>query len=203
MSSHKLSLTYFNGRGRAELSRLILAETKTEYKDTRIDSANWPTLKSTTPYGQLPVLKVGDVMIAESQAIARFLANKTGLVGADALETARVDSLVESVLDFGTKYGEASRAKEEKEKKVEEFFADTGSKLCTIWENQLKSSGGDYFFGKKVTYADLSIFNMLSNATATNDKFIEQYPNLKKFLHSVAERPNIAAYLKSRPVTPF
>ena len=36
-------LTYFNGRGRAELTRLIFAAADVKYTDERL--ANWPTGK--------------------------------------------------------------------------------------------------------------------------------------------------------------
>jgi len=38
-------LTYFNGRGRAELSRLIFAQAGVPYEDVRIEGAQWPELK--------------------------------------------------------------------------------------------------------------------------------------------------------------
>ena len=41
-----IRLTYFNFRGRAELSRLILAQACIDYEDKRIEQADWPALKS-------------------------------------------------------------------------------------------------------------------------------------------------------------
>ena len=41
----KMKLTYFNLRGRAELSRLILAQAGEDYIDERIERADWPKLK--------------------------------------------------------------------------------------------------------------------------------------------------------------
>ena len=38
-------LTYFDGAGRAELSRLILAAAGIEFEDRRIDSQDWKELK--------------------------------------------------------------------------------------------------------------------------------------------------------------
>lgn len=38
-------LTYFDGAGRAELSRLILAAAGIEYEDRRIDGQDWKELK--------------------------------------------------------------------------------------------------------------------------------------------------------------
>ena len=37
----KLKLTYFNGRGRGELSRLILAQAGVDYEDHRVGFDEW------------------------------------------------------------------------------------------------------------------------------------------------------------------
>ena len=41
----KMKLYYFNSRGRAELSRLILAQGGADYEDKRIEREDWPKLK--------------------------------------------------------------------------------------------------------------------------------------------------------------
>ena len=69
----KYELTYFDARGRAEISRLIFAAANVEYKDTRV--TDWPAGKDQTPLGQLPYLTIdGNLRIPQSIAIARFLA---------------------------------------------------------------------------------------------------------------------------------
>ena len=42
----KLKLTYFDGRGRAEISRLVLAAAKRKFEDNRIGFEDWPALKA-------------------------------------------------------------------------------------------------------------------------------------------------------------
>ena len=41
----KIKLIYFNARGRAELSRLILAQAGVEFEDLRITKEEWPAMK--------------------------------------------------------------------------------------------------------------------------------------------------------------
>ena len=47
---HKIKLTYFNAKGRGELSRLILAHAAVPYEDDRISMEEWPELKPSTLY---------------------------------------------------------------------------------------------------------------------------------------------------------
>lgn len=54
------------------------------------------------PYGHLPVLEVDGQQIAQSNAIARYLARKYGLVGADEWEAMQCDVLVDSLGDLRT-----------------------------------------------------------------------------------------------------
>jgi glutathione S-transferase len=51
-------LNYFNGKGRAELSRLVLAAAGVEYEDFRWEREDWPKYKAQSPTGQSPFLEV-------------------------------------------------------------------------------------------------------------------------------------------------
>ena len=41
----KYILHYFNGRGRAEIARILFAVADVSYEDHRIQQADWPKLK--------------------------------------------------------------------------------------------------------------------------------------------------------------
>ena len=51
-------LYYFNGRGRAELSRLIFAAAGQKYEDIRFERDEWPQYKRRSPLGHAPYLEV-------------------------------------------------------------------------------------------------------------------------------------------------
>lgn len=46
MAQSKIKLTYFNAKGRAEISRLILTAAEKPFEDVRIESSQWPSLKA-------------------------------------------------------------------------------------------------------------------------------------------------------------
>ncbi len=55
---------------------------------------------SDTPCGQLPVLNWNGTEIAQSTAIARFLAKKFKLTGDNDLDEARADMIVDCIIDL-------------------------------------------------------------------------------------------------------
>ena len=72
-----IKLTYFPGKGAAELTRYILAYGGQDFEDNRITGDIWATLKPKTPLGSVPVvtLESGNEY-SQSIAVARYFANK-------------------------------------------------------------------------------------------------------------------------------
>lgn len=94
-NSPQYKLRYFDVRGLAELCRYIFAYAQVEYQDDRLKREDWASIKPTTPFHQLPVLEVDGKVIAQSNAIARFLARRFNLAGKDEYEQALVDGLAD------------------------------------------------------------------------------------------------------------
>jgi prostaglandin-H2 D-isomerase / glutathione transferase len=76
-------LNYFNGRGRAEITRLIFTAAGAEFTDNRI--ADWPATKGDAPLGQLPYLEIDGVKLPQSISIARYIAREFNLAGSNNL----------------------------------------------------------------------------------------------------------------------
>jgi prostaglandin-H2 D-isomerase / glutathione transferase len=89
MSKSSIKLTYFDIEGVAEPVRLAFAFANIKYEDIRITHADWPTLKPTTPYGQLPVLTIdGGPMQAQSGAMIRWIGHQSALSSSSSSSTA-------------------------------------------------------------------------------------------------------------------
>lgn len=97
-------LTYFNGRGLAETSRILLKVGGQEFEDFRypitIENGQyirpeWEADKSKYTYEQIPVLEVdgGKYTIAQSKAIERFLARRFNLFGSNEFEAALIGKI--------------------------------------------------------------------------------------------------------------
>ena len=66
-----IKLTYFAGRGRAEISRLILSYAGVKFTDERVTGEQFGAMKSSLPWGQVPVLAYHGHTLCQSLSIAR------------------------------------------------------------------------------------------------------------------------------------
>lgn len=205
MSTYKLY--YFNGRGRAEISRLIFAAAGKKFEDIRYERDEWPAHKSEMPLGQMPVLEVDGVKIPQSMSIARFLAKQFGLAGRDNLEQAKVDAVIDTGIDLALKFIPIVFQSDENKKAEEtkKFFDEELLKHLTNLETlaKLYTNGGRFFVGNQLTWADLEIYDLLDFVLQNHFDILQSYPWLQKHREEVAKQPNIAQYLQTRPNTAF
>jgi len=194
--SSKPVLTYFSGRGRAETSRLIFAEAGVDYEDVRVNDHS--SLIPSLPFGQLPVLDHNGVRIAQSVAIARYLAKLYGLYGKTAIEGAQADMIVDGFIDLNSS---PNKTDEEKAK----FQSTALPKWLGHFEKILGSNheGKGFFVGDSITYADILSFNLLGNYTKANASCLDNTPLLKAHYKRIGDRPNIKAWVEKRPNTPW
>jgi glutathione S-transferase len=197
---------YFNGKGRAETVRLAFAYAGIKYEDKRIAKEEWPALKATTPWGSLPILEVDGKRIGQSITIARFVAREADLVGKNSFEQAQVDSVVDAVTDLREKMvGMNFKPDAEKAAAVKEFAEVT---VPSILPNLEKFAAANkekpgLFVGSKMTLADIHFYAIIELVYTKILNLLKPYPTLEKIYGNVAAHPKIAAYLKSRPETPF
>ncbi|CAF3123690.1 unnamed protein product [Rotaria socialis] len=205
MSTYKLY--YFDGRGRGEISRLILAAAGQKFEDIRYQKNEWPSHKSEMPLGQIPVLEIDGIKLPQSMTIARFLARQFHLTGKDNLEQAKVEAVADTATDLLNKFGPIIWYQEEPQKKasIDEFFANELPKHLRNLETLAKAynEGSSFFVGKNLTFADLCVYDVLENILEVDANILDQYPWLKTNGQKVAKHPNVAIYLESRLRTAF
>ena len=198
---------YFNGRGSAEAIRLIFAYAGVEYKDVRYEQEEWPKQKPKMPFGKMPVLELADgKMIPGSMVIARYLGEKHGLAGADAVENAEICGIVDAMVDLAKEGGALffEEDKDRKEKMLKKYLDTTIPSLFDKL-NQLCSKDG-YLWGSKLTWADLAFHRAFEYASAHHpdkEAILDKYPALKTQRSLVEQNENIAKWIKERPKTKF
>ena len=198
----KVKLTYFNLRGRAEISRLLLAYGGIEYEDCRLtpgfeDPTEWRKLKPTTPFGTLPILEWNGTCIAQSITIARFIAGEVGLAGRNNLESAQADEVSDTISDLFNAMGKAMFSKDPEDMK--KCMSETVPTTLALLEKRLCDRGGQYFAGNALTWADVYMYTLASGLP--DQSCLEKCPKLKNLTSRVANIPNIKCWVEKRPNT--
>jgi len=200
-------LHYFALGGRGEFIRQIFAQADVEFEDFRITMEEWPELKANYPNGQVPLLEVDGKPLAQSYAIARFLAKKFGLTGKDDWEAAKADMYVDGIEDVIQKIIPLIMAtlfgKGDKDEVLAKLKPEVFEPFLTKYEHFLKENGGEHFVGKQLTWADIMIADFLDRLTLLDAHILDGHSGLKQFVHHIHDLPNIKKHIEHRPAMPW
>ncbi|XP_039300765.1 glutathione S-transferase-like [Nilaparvata lugens] len=98
MSGYKL--TYFPVTALGEPIRWMMSYLDIKFEDYRFEREQWPSIKPTTPFGQVPVLEIDGKSVWQSVAISRYFGKKADLAGKDEWESLMIDVIVDTFTDF-------------------------------------------------------------------------------------------------------
>ncbi|GAM23903.1 hypothetical protein SAMD00019534_070780 [Acytostelium subglobosum LB1] len=193
------TLYYFDARARAEVSRLLLAYTKTTFTDSRSPFPLPQEVKDKTTFGQLPYFEDANNQLSQSIAIEQYIAELHNLAGSNPIERSQI---LQFALFPGDLYQPYFLAKDEASNL--KFKVETAPKLLARLEAILIKAGGQHFVGDKITWADISIFNLIDFFHLQHDNLVEAvqgFPTLLAFHKRIAAIPVFAEYLNNRVKT--
>ena len=210
-------LYYWPGiQGRGEYVRLALEEAGVDYADVARKRGTAVMMKimeagrGTPPFAP-PFLKAGKLVIGQTANILLYLGSRHGL--APKVEAGRlwVHQLQLTIADFVLEvhdthhplgpslYYEDQRAPAKK--RSAEFWKERVPKYLGYFERLLEGNGGAYVTGRRLTYVDLSLFQIVEGLRyafpARMKAFERDIPALVDLHDRVAVRPNIKVYLAS------
>jgi len=204
MSSEVPTLHYFNIRGKAEPIRMLFEEIGLKYNEVRIERDEWIngkkqeyTKKGLALFGQIPILTIGGKTLVQSDAILRYFASQHGFVGETIDERYRCDMLACTCEDFRNTYSRLVYG--DFDDKLPDYLKDfLPSLLRTLNTLLMEVDGGEHYFcGKKITYADLVLFELLDINLRLDAQCLDPFASLKAYHGRMASRPRIAAYIAS------
>jgi glutathione S-transferase len=211
-------------QGRGEFVRLALEEAGAPYVDVARGRGGVKAMmkvmggdKKTPPMFAPPFLKDGDFVVAQTANVLAYLAPRLKLVPRDDESQARALELQLTIadlvaeahdthhpIDMGLYYEDQ---KPSAKKRAQSFIEARIPKFLGYFESRLAHNGGKFLVGTRLTYVDLSAFQMVSGLTyAFPNAMARQAPTIPLLLalrDRVAARPNIAAYLASERRIPF
>uniref|UniRef100_A0A7S0IZC8 GST N-terminal domain-containing protein n=1 Tax=Calcidiscus leptoporus TaxID=127549 RepID=A0A7S0IZC8_9EUKA len=220
-----LTVRYFDARGAAEITRVLLALSGQQYTDHRYKieakeggGFSTPEFSADKESGALaanlnraPLLEVDGTPIGQSKAIERYVAAQGGLMGATPLEAALIDSVAEHVRDVKDAqarkgFGMFSRDKsdEEKTRLRDEWYATE----LPSWLQRIEGCVAPLkrvVCGETPSYAAVCIWALLREGkdedVALVAKAAEGCGTLNEIAEAVAAHPAVKSWVASRPVT--
>src|ERR1700736_5883810 len=214
--SMRYELYYWLGiQGRGEYVRLALEEAGADYADVARERGTSAVMRvmegGRPPPVAPPFLKAGKLLIGQTGNILLYLGVRHGLAPKSEAPRLFVHQLQLTVADFVLEnhdthhplgpslYYEDQR--QPAKKRTEDFWKERVPKYLGYFERLLERSRGAYLTGRRLTYMDLSLFQIVAGLRYAFPKrmkaFEGEIPGLVHLHDRVAARPNIKAYLES------
>ncbi|XP_045451695.1 glutathione S-transferase 2-like [Melitaea cinxia] len=198
----KVVFYYFPFKALGESARLLLTYGGQEFDDRRISMEEWPAIKPSMPFGQMPVLEIDGKQYAQSLAISRYLGRKYGLNGKDIEEAFEIDQNVDFLNDIREKAATVQYEADKvlKEKKHEDYSKNVYPAMLDKLDEIIKKNNGHIAAGK-LTWADFvfaGLFDYLKSMLRIPD-LEKKYPSYQQVIDNVYAIPKIAAYKEKAP----
>jgi len=212
-------------QGRGEFIRLALEEAGADYVDVaRRGKTGMAAMQKLLegrrlahpPYAP-PFLKAGKDIIAQTALILFYLGPRLNLAPSREAERMWAHQLQLTVSDLvvhihdthhpvsGWLYYEEQ--KPAAKRRTDDFWRYRVPKFLGYFERVLKQNGGTYMVGRRLSYVDLSLFQIVEGLRYAFPKRMKRFerkvPLLVALHDRVAKRPRIAAYLASQRRIPF
>jgi glutathione S-transferase len=94
------TVVYWKLHGRGDFCQAMLYAGGTTYDLDDATANAWPSTKEISPFGQLPYLKHGDLVLGQGGAINRYCARIAGIYPDDPVEASICDMYIEQVMDL-------------------------------------------------------------------------------------------------------
>jgi glutathione S-transferase len=214
-------------QGRGEFVRLLLEEAAAPYVDVARTRAGMSAMArildgkeaGALPYAP-PFVRVGRVIVSQTANILAFLAARLRLVPRDEALRAEANQIQLTIADLVAEAHDTHHPvamslyyrdqKREAKRRAREFVKERIPRYLGWLEQILernRGSAGRWLVGRERTYVDLSAFQVVEglryafpNAAARHEA---KTPRVVALRDRIAERPRIAAYLRSKRRIPF
>jgi len=207
-------------QGRGEFVRLALEEAGADYVDVarRKGKAGLPAMmkiiedkRNARPPFAPPFLKAGKVIVAQTANVLFFLGPRLNLAPRDEASRLWAHQLQLTIIDLVVEihdthhpitswlYFEEQRSAARR--RTRDFWRYRVPKFLGYFERVLQRNGGRFLVGRRLSYVDLSIFQIVEGLRYAFPKRMKRFerkvPSLIGLHDRVAARPRIKAYLAS------
>ncbi|XP_077862978.1 S-crystallin SL11-like [Saccoglossus kowalevskii] len=168
-------------------TKVLFALAGVEYELVKLSAEEMQKEKGRMPFGQLPILEFDGKTIAQSRAVARYVAKEYGLYGKDNYDQARADMIVDQIYDVVERV--KVWAKEQDPDKKEQIRKDIAENTVNIIIC--------LFVCLQAGFADATFLSISQRWKLINPNCLDGYPKLTALNSRLLSLPKVAEYLKA------
>ncbi len=210
--------------GRGEYVRLALEEIGAGYRDVALERECVAQLEAFLDSDDLeqppfapPFLKDGKTIVAQTAAILLYLGDRHDLAPKHMAGRLWTHQIQLTIADLVTEAHDSHHPlggefyyedqKPEALRRAKSFREERIPKFLDWFERILRRNGSGHLVGRRVAYADLSLFQTIEGLCYAFPKAMKKAlpgaPRIAAHREMIAERPRIRAYLESGRRIPF
>ncbi|XP_077018183.1 glutathione S-transferase A1 [Tamandua tetradactyla] len=193
-------LHYFNGRGRMESTRWLLAAAGVEFEEKFLQTPeDLAKLRNdgSLMFQQVPMVEIDGMKLVQTRAILNYISSKYNLYGKDIKERALIDMYIEGVADCGEMILLLPVCPpEQKAEKIASIKEKITNRYLPAFEKVLKSHGQDYLVGNKLSRADIHLVELLYYVEELDASLLAKFPLLKALKTRISNLPTVKKFLQ-------
>ncbi|XP_003340467.1 glutathione S-transferase-like [Monodelphis domestica] len=205
--SDKPILHYFNGRGRMESIRWLLATAGVEFEEKFFDTKEQlqKLKEDKLLFQQVPMVEIDGMKLVQTRAILHYIAEKYNLLGNNLKDRALIIMYAEGTMDLMELLIIYPFLKpEEQKQKLIEIDNKAKTRYFLAYEKVLRTHGQNFLVGNQMSLADVQLIEAILMVEERIPDVLSGFPLLQAFKTRMSNVPNIKKYLspgsKRKPI---
>nr|AGW25456.1 glutathione-S-transferase alpha [Solea senegalensis] len=191
----KVVLTYFNGRGRMESIRWLLAVAGVEFEEVLLTTREQYEKLLTDGdlmFQQVPLVEIDSMKLVQTKAIMNYIAEKYNLNGKDLKNRAMINMYTEGLMDLMEMIMVLPFIPDPKPK-VDNIQTKAKERFLPVFEKAL--CGPIYLVGGELSRADVHLLECSLMLEEKLPGILSEFPNIKSFQGRMTQNLAIKKFL--------
>ncbi|KAK7148042.1 hypothetical protein R3I93_012374 [Phoxinus phoxinus] len=196
--SEKVVLHYFNGRGKMESIRWLLAAAGVEFEEvflTKREHYEKLVNDGALMFQQVPLVEIDGMQLVQSRAILNYIAGKYNLYGKDLKERALIDMYSEGTNDLMELISMSFLTPpENKQKSLDNIEQKAKERFLPVFEKGLANS--HFLVGNQLSRADVHLLEVSLMLQELFPTILSTFPKIQAFQEKTKALPRISKFLQ-------
>lgn len=196
--SEKVVLHYFNGRGKMESIRWLLAAAGVEFEEvflTKREHYEKLVNDGALMFQQVPLVEIDGMQLVQSRAILNYIAGKYNLYGKDLKERALIDMYAEGTTDLMELISMSFLTPpENKQTHLSNIEQKANERFLPVFEKGLANS--HFLVGNQLSRADVHLLEASLMLQELFPTILATFPKIQAFQEKMKALPRISQFLQ-------